>query len=269
MPTAVTVRWLLQFITLHEVLDNARAARGPGRTKPIVLAKPSDRQEVLNEADGLALAKAHGIPVVDHQLCRAEDEVVAALAAMGGLAAIKGCTGAFTHKSDVGLVCLNVATDGAARQAWRDINAAAAHQGVALDGLIVAKMAPGRREMIVGAHRDPTFGPVLTVGDGGKYVEQLPDVQVLMANATREEVHRAIHRLRIAPLFKGVRGEAPMDVDALCETLLALGCLIGDAAQGINSVDLNPVILYDAGKGCLAVDAVVVRDAGQGGAKPA
>ena len=256
---------LLQFITLHEVLDNARAARGPGRTKPIVLAKPSDRQEVLNEADGLALAKAHGIPVVDHQLCRTENDVVDALSAVGGLAAIKGCTSAITHKSDVGLVCLHVATDAAARQAWRDINAAAARQGVVLDGVIVARMAPGRREMIVGAHRDPTFGPVLTVGDGGKYVEQLPDVQVLMANATREEIHRAIHRLRIAPLFKGVRGEAPMDVDALCDTLLALGRLIGDAAQGINSVDLNPVILYDAGKGCLAVDAVVVRDAGGAG----
>jgi acyl-CoA synthetase (NDP forming) len=160
----------------------------------------------------------------------------------------------------VGLVCLNIASAAAARQAWRDISAAAARQGVALDGLIVAKMAPGRREMIVGAHRDPTFGPVLTVGDGGKYVEQLPDVQVVMANATRAEIQRAIQRLRIAPLFKGVRGEAAMDVDALCDALLALGRLIGDPGQAIHSVDLNPVILYDVGQGCLAVDAVVVRD---------
>lgn len=251
---------LHQFITMHEVLANARTARGPGRTAPIVLTPPSERQQVLNEAEGLALVKAHGIPVVPHRLCRSEDEVVAALAAVGGLAAIKGCTGAITHKSDVGLVCLNIATEAAARKAWRDISAAAARQGVALDGLIVAKMAPGRREMIVGAHRDPTFGPVLTVGDGGKYVEQLPDVQVVMANATRAEIQRAIQRLRIAPLFKGVRGEAAMDVDALCDALLALGRLIGDPGQAIHSVDLNPVILYDAGQGCLAVDAVVVRD---------
>lgn len=251
---------LHQFITLHEVLANARTARGPGRTAPIVLTRPSERQQVLNEAEGLALTQAYGIPVVEHRLCRSEDEAVVALVAVGGLAAIKGCTGAITHKSDVGLVCLNVASEAAARQAWRNIIAAAGRQGVALDGLIVAKMAPGRREMIVGAHRDPTFGPVLTVGDGGKYVEQLPDLQVVMANATRAEIQRAIQRLRIAPLFKGVRGEAAMDVDALCDALMALGRLIGDPGQAINSVDLNPLILYDAGQGCLAVDAVVVRN---------
>jgi acyl-CoA synthetase (NDP forming) len=225
-----------------------------------VLTRPSERQQVLNEAEGLALAQAYGIPVVEHRLCRSEDEAVVALVAVGGLAAIKGCTGAITHKSDMGLVCLNVASEAAARQAWRNIIAAAGRQGVALDGLIVAKMAPGRREMIVGAHRDPTFGPVLTVGDGGKYVEQLPDLQVVMTNATRAEIQRAIQRLRIAPLFKGVRGEAAMDVDALCDALMALGRLIGDPGQAINSVDLNPLILYDAGQGCLAVDAVVVRD---------
>ena len=118
-------------------------------------------------------------------------------------------------------------------------------------------MVPGRREMIVGAHCDPTFGAVLTVGDGGKYVEQLPDVRVVMGNATRREVRRAIGRLRIAPVLDGVRGEAPMDVEALCDVLLALGRLMA-ASPGIDSVDLNPVMLHDAGQGCMAVDAVVV-----------
>lgn len=250
---------LHQFISLHEVLDHARQARGPGRTAPVAATKPSCGQQMLNEADGLALAASHGIPVVEHRLCKSEDEVVAALKAVGGLAAIKGCTSAVTHKSDVGLVCLGVAADDAARQAWRDIGAAAARQGVGLDGMIVAKMAPGRREMIVGAHRDPTFGAVLTVGDGGRYVEQLPDVRVVMADATREELRRAMARLRIAPVLKGVRGEAPMDVEALCDTLQALGRLMADVPD-IESVDLNPVIVYDAGQGCLAVDAVVVRD---------
>ena len=254
-----------QFISVHEILHNAREARGPGRTAPLVLTRHSDEQQVLNEADALALAKAHGIAVVDHRLCDSEAEVVAALNAVGGLAAIKGCSSAVTHKSEVGLVCLNIATEDAARQAWRDIGAAAARHGIALDGVIVAKMAPGRREMIVGAHRDPIFGPVLTVGDGGKYVEQLPDVQVIMANGTRNEIRRAVDRLRIAPVLKGVRGEPPMDIEALCDMLLALGRLMG-TAQDIGSVDLNPVILYDAGNGCLAVDAVVLRAVSTGNA---
>ena len=248
---------LHQFISLHEVLDNACEARGPGRAVPVVATKPPVEPRVLNEAEGLALAASHGIPVVEHRLCHSEEEIVVALKAVGGLAAVKGCTSAVTHKSDVGLVCLGIATDDAARRAWRDIGAAAARHGIALDGIVVAKMVPGRREMIVSAHRDPTFGAVLTVGDGGKYVEQLPDVRVVMANATRREVRRAIGRLRIAPVLEGVRGEAPMDVEALCDVLLALGRLMAGSA-GIDSVDLNPVMLHDAGKGCLAVDAVVV-----------
>ena len=248
-----------QFISLHETLDNARAARGPGRTAAVMPAGPPQPQRVLNEAEGLALVAEHGMPVVMHRLCHSEDDVVAARLAIGGATAIKGCTGAVTHKSDLGLVCLGITNDESARQAWRDISASADRARVVLDGVIVAKMVPGRREMIVGAHRDATFGPVITVGDGGKYVEQLPDVQVCMANATRDEVMRAISRLRVAAIFRGVRGEAPMDIEALCDTVLALGQLMGKMPE-IQSVDLNPVILYDAGQGCLAVDAVIVRD---------
>ncbi len=251
---------LAQFIALHETLSRALTARGPGRTPPITRYPAGGPQLVLNEADGLALAAAHGVPVVAHRLCHSEDELVAARRSLGGATAIKGCTAAVTHKSDIGLVCLGIADDDAARRAWHDVTSAAGRAGVTLDGVIVAKMVPGRREMIVGAHRDPTFGPVITVGDGGKYVEQLPDVQVCMANATRDEVMRAIGRLRVAPIFAGVRGEAPMDVGALCDALLALGRLMGESPD-IRSIDLNPVILYDAGQGCLAVDAVIERDA--------
>lgn len=252
------VRALNQFISLHETLDNARAARGPGRTVLIEPLLTLRKQHVLNEVEGLALAAAHGIPVVAHRLCHSEEEVAAAHRDIGGATAIKGCTGAVTHKSDIGLVCLGVTDDRGARKAWDDIVAVALSHKVPLDGVIVAKMVPGRREMIIGAHRDPTFGPVITVGDGGKYVEQLPDVQVCMANATRAELMRAIGQLRIAPIFAGVRGEPPMDVEALCDCLMALGHLMS-ANSKIQSVDLNPVILYDTGKGCLAVDAVVVE----------
>jgi acyl-CoA synthetase (NDP forming) len=248
---------LHQFIALHETLQNAQKARGAAPTTPVQVLSTNGESRVLNEADALALAKAHGLPVVEHRLCQTEEEVVDACRAMGR-AAVKGCTSAVTHKSDLGLVCLGVASEQAARQAWLDVSAAATAHGVELEGVIVAKMVPGRREMIVGAHRDPTFGAVLTVGDGGKYVEQLPDVQVLMAGATREEILRSIRRLRVAPIFAGVRGEATMDVEALASALQALGALM-QAEPDVLSVDLNPVILYDVGQGCLAVDAVIVR----------
>ena len=252
---------LHQFITSHEVLAHARKARGDDAALPTVRTTAgAGAAEVMNEADGLALAGAHGIPVVEHRLCQSQEEAVQALAALGGCVAVKGCTAAVTHKSDVGLVQLNVSSAEEARMAFCAITDAAKRQQIPLDGVLLARMAPGRREMIIGAHRDPTFGAVLTVGDGGKYVEQLPDVQVLMAGATRDEIRRAIEKLRIAPVFAGVRGEAAMDVDSLCDAVLALGRLMNDESQPIESVDLNPVILFDKGKGCLAVDAVIVRN---------
>lgn len=253
------VNALEQFISWHEILDSARSERGSGPLTPVATAPLSGMAGVLNEADSLALVQSYGLSVVQHCLCRSEDEVVLALAAVGGLAAIKGCSSAVTHKSDIGLVRLNVSSATEARDAWNELAAAAVRAGVNLDGVIVARMVSGRRELIVGAHRDPTFGPVLTVGDGGKYVEQLPDVQFVMGDATRTEIRRAVGRLRIAKIMGGVRGEPPMDIEALCDILLALGRLITDDEQRIDSVDLNPVLLRDLGHGCMVVDAVVLR----------
>ena len=251
---------LHQFITSHEVLAQARKARSNDAALPTIQPTVgAGAAEVINEADGLALAGAYGIPVVAHRLCQSEEEAVQALATLGGSVAVKGCTVAVTHKSEVGLVQLNVSSPEAARKAFNEITDAAKRQQIPLDGVLLARMTPGRREMIIGAHRDPTFGAVLTVGDGGKYVEQLPDVQVLMAGATRDEIRRAIEKLRIAPLFAGVRGEVAMDVDSLCDAVQALGRLMNDESQHIESVDLNPMILFDKGQGCLAVDAVIVR----------
>ena len=253
------VNALEQFISWHETLDSARNERGSGVLTAVATALSPGIARVLNEAESLALVQSYGVSVVQHRLCRSEDEVVQALAAVGGLAAIKGCSSAVTHKSDIGLVRLNVASAAAARDAFKEIRAAALRVGVGLDGVIVAQMASGRREVIVGAHRDPTFGPVLTVGDGGMYVEQLPDVQFVMGGATPAEIRRAIGRLRIASILGGVRGEPSMDIDALCEMLFGLGRLMADSKQRIDSIDLNPVMLRDVGKGCIAVDAVVVR----------
>jgi acyl-CoA synthetase (NDP forming) len=102
-------------------------------------------------------------------------------------------------------------------------------------------------------------GQVVTVGDGGKYVEALADVQVLMADASRQEIQQALRRLRIAPLLDGVRGEPACDVEALCDAVMAAGRLIADSEAGVQSLDLNPVIVRAAGQGCAAADAVIFR----------
>jgi hypothetical protein len=123
--------------------------------------------------------------------------------------------------------------------------------------VVVARMQRGRREMMIGAHRDPVFGPVVVFGDGGKYIEAMPDLRLLLTPFTRADVLRALRQLRMAPLLDGVRGEPPLDADGFAEAVLAVQALI--VTQPIESLDLNPVMLGARGEGLAAVDAVVFQ----------
>ncbi|WP_043436504.1 acetate--CoA ligase family protein, partial [Cupriavidus sp. HPC(L)] len=157
------------------------------------------------------------------------------------------------HKSEHGLVALGCNDAASIVAAFDRQMATLAGMGVEAEGVIVAKMVRGQRECMIGAHWDPVFGAVLVVGDGGKYVEVLRDTAVLLATCEEEDVARALQALRIAPLLAGVRGEAAVDMPALCRTAVAVGRMVHAAAGAIRSVDLNPVMA--------SPDGVVVVDA--------
>jgi succinyl-CoA synthetase beta subunit len=216
---------------------------------------------MLNEADSLALLAARGIPVVPHRLCRSRAEAIAAFEAIGGPVVVKGCSADIAHKSELGLVKLGVKSREEAGEIFAQMEDIIRKHGSSFDGVIVAAMAGGRRELMIGAHRDPVFGPTVVVGDGGKYVEVFRDTALLLPPFTATDVREALQKLRIAPLFDGVRGEEPMDVEALCDAVVKIGALMRDSTAGVMSIDLNPVMLNSAGEGCVVVDAVVFRGA--------
>lgn len=249
---------LAQFAAAHETLARARRFRsdtddwedrwrqmaGPGRAR--------------DEVKSLAWATSIGVPVVPHRLCRTVEEAITAAAEIGGRVVVKGCTSAVTHKSDLGLVELDVSGPEAVSRAVSGIQANATRHAISLDGVVVQRMVKGRFEMLLGAHVDQTFGPVLTIGQGGKYVEAMPDTRVLMASASRQEILDAIGSLRVSPVLRGVRGERPADVQAFCDAAHALGRAMCDPDRRVLSVDFNPVLLLDEGLGCVAVDGVVI-----------
>lgn len=242
---------LAQLISHHERMARAQARDA----RPVPGARPAGgRQVMLNEAESLARLAAAGVPVVPHRLCLSEDEAIAALSDLGGPVAVKGCSRDVAHKSELGLVHLGLATPEAVSAAVRACREAIGKAGAAFDGVIVSRMAKGRREMLIGAHRDPVFGPVVVVGDGGKYVEALPDAVLLLPPFGRAEVEAAIARLRIAPILAGVRGEAPVNLDAYCAAALAVGALMIQDPR-IASLDINPLTVGDGAD--VALDAVV------------
>jgi acetate---CoA ligase (ADP-forming) len=249
---------LNQFLSHAELMEKVRQ-RAPGSARaPARVGKAA----MLNEADSLALLAKAGVPVVEHRLCASAEEAVAAFATLGGPVAVKGCSADVVHKSELGLVRLGLNDPQSVREAFGRMQQALAANALRFDGAIVAKMARGRRELMIGARVDPVFGPVLLIGDGGKYVEALPDVQVLIAPFGEADVREALGRLRIAPLLAGVRGEPPLDVDAFCRAVMAVGALMMQASSGVSNLDLNPVLVGAKGEGCVALDAVVYATGG-------
>jgi acyl-CoA synthetase (NDP forming) len=249
---------LHQFLAHRELMARTKARQTPGShaRAPWV---PAAVTTMLNEADSLALLAERGIPVVAHRLCRSRAEAIAAFETIGGPVVVKGCSADIAHKSELGLVKLGVASREEAGEVWAQMEAIIRKHGARFDGVIVAAMARGRREIMIGAHRDPVFGPVVAVGDGGKYVEIFRDTALLLPPFSKEEVKAALHKLKVAPLFAGVRGEPPMDVEALCDAVMRIGDLMLDPTAKVVSLDLNPVLLDSAGKGCVVVDAVVFQ----------
>lgn len=222
-------------------------------------ALPPGPGRFLSEVESLAMLGRHGLPVVAHRLCTSAGEAREAFEAMGAPVAVKACSPELPHKSEHGLVALNVRDADEAARVFEAQWAAMAALGAKRDGVVVAAMRRARRELMIGAHIDPHFGPVVVVGDGGKYVEALDDVALLVAPFEARDVEQALRTLRIAPILAGVRGDPPLDVGAFAAVAVGVGRLIAAARGAIASIDLNPVMVGAQGEGAVIVDALVER----------
>jgi len=127
-------------------------------------------------------------------------------------------------------------------------------RGLALDGFLVQEFVRGGKEVILGMTRDKVFGPLILFGLGGVYVEYLKDVAFGIPPLTDEDARRMIRSIRTYPLLEGVRGEAPSDVEALTDALERFSQMVLDL-DGVDEIDLNPVIVLGKGEGYRVVDA--------------
>ena len=250
------VQALSSFLS-HRELIAAVCKNNPLTPKPVIKV---ENETMLDEVQSLSLLKEHCVPVVSHSLCSNLQEVLKCFESWGRTSVVlKGCTKDASHKSELDLVKLNLNTSEAITSAFESIMKSAAKHQVILEGIIIAKQLKGERELMIGARLDPVFGPVVILGDGGKYVEAMPDVQVLIAPLNRTSVIEAISKLRIAPIFKGVRGEKGLDLEAFIECAMRVSDLISKTSLGITQIDINPVITGAPGSGCHAVDAVIYK----------
>ena len=245
---------------LDQLTAHHHRLQAAARSRPAPPSLPRERRSnasrMLNEAESLALVASKGVPVVRHVFCATLERAILALQEIGSSVVVKGCSSTVAHKTELGLVKIGVSTEEEMRVAYEEFRSVCTSGGLSFDGMIVAEYCKGMRELMIGARRDPVFGAVVVIGDGGKYVEVLADNAILLAPFSADEVRERLGRLRIAPILRGVRGEPPLDTQAFSEAVLAVGNLmLGD--ERIESIDINPVIVSAEGLGCRAVDAVV------------
>lgn len=229
-------------LTGHQELLREVEADPPAVARVQRRVENENASTTLSEAASLKRLSAAGVAVVDHTLCQTAEEAIAAWRRIGAPVAIKASSPQVPHKSEHGLVMLHCNDADTIAQAFAAQTRTLSEMGAHCEGVIVARMTRGQRELMIGAHWDPTFGAVLLVGDGGKYVEVLRDTALLLAPASAAAVARALKKLRIAPLLAGVRGEPAIDMQALCELAAKVGAMVHEAGGEIVSVDLNPVM---------------------------
>ena len=219
-------------------------------------ARNEKRDPLLPEA--FEILKAYGIPKADYQVVYRKEELEKVIKRMEGPVALKVISPAISHKSDAGGVILNLDNFKKAEDAYNRIKK--------LDrgnryGVLIQKMISDGKEVILGAKRDPSFGPVVLFGLGGVYVEVLKETSLRVAPINRLEAEEMISELKTAAILKGVRGERPLDINALVESLLRLSQLMMDFPE-IEGIDINPVKVLE--KGAVAVDARIALSRGQG-----
>jgi acetate---CoA ligase (ADP-forming) len=208
----------------------------------------------VSAEEALRVLEGIGIRHPAMRRCATPREAAEAAAHIGFPVALKVEATGLVHKTEVGAVRLGLSSPGQvleeATVAWKRV----ADAGFPPQALIVQEMATEGTEMIVGAIRDPKFGPIVTVGLGGIYTEALRDVAVGLAPVSPQEAERMVLSLRARPILQGIRGEAPRDIPALRDVVVALGEFMA-ANPDVLEVEANPVKVLALGKGTLALDA--------------
>jgi len=214
----------------------------------------------LCEYEAKALLARYGVAVTTERLARSADEAVAAFAGFAHPVALKIQSRQIPHKTELGGVVLNVTTAEQVRSAYEEIlgRARGAVPGAAIDGVLVQKMLMPGRELALGIVQDPDFGPMMMVGMGGIHIEAIKDVALEPLPVGRENALAMLQRLRAWPLLRSERGKPGADIDALIRMMERLSLLAEGARGACREIDLNPVFVYDEGRGATVVDALVV-----------
>ncbi|MBX6390333.1 MAG: acetate--CoA ligase family protein [Frankia sp.] len=215
----------------------------------------------LNEVDSKKLLASYGIPVAAERVATSADEAVAAAGEFGFPVVMKIVSAGIAHKSDLGLVAVGVGDEESVRATYDRLVATAksAAPEAKVDGVLVAQQVTDAvAEVILGLSHQPPFGPTITFGLGGVFTEVFADVAFAVPPFDAGRARRMIESTRGVKLLRGTRGRPAGDIEALVDVVMRLQSLAVDLRAAISELDINPIMVRPAGRGVVAVDALVV-----------
>ncbi len=228
------------------------------KAEELISTALSQGRTALSEYQSKRLFAAYGLPVTRETLTQSADEAAAAAGELGWPVVLKACSPELLHKSEGGWIHLGLSNENEVRTAYDLITTA---PGPDLDGVLVQEMVSGQRELVLGLIRDPQFGPCVMLGLGGIMTEILRDMVFRMAPLDLVEAEDMVEEMRSRALLDAFRGQAPADMDTLCQSLTALGRM-GIELEAVMEIDVNPMIVAPVGR-LKAVDGLVVLTGGQ------
>lgn len=212
---------------------------------------------LMDEVESKALLSRYGLPTVAESVVSDAAAAADAAVRIGGPVAVKLLAPGVVHKTDLGGVVLGVCGAEEVASAFRRVTAAGRVAGARRVAAVVQAMAPPGVELLLGARLDPQWGPIVIVGMGGVLAELLADVRAAVAPVDERTAERLIGRLRGSSLLDRFRGHGPFDRPAACAALCALSGLVEDLGDRLVELDINPLVVAEAGKGTVVVDATI------------
>lgn len=229
--------------------------------KKIIDSVKKEGRFFLLEHESYEVLKAYQFPLVKSSFARNKTEAENAAQKIGFPVVLKIASPDILHKFDFGGVKLNLKNKNEVHEAYQEIlkNIKSKKPKAKIRGVLVEEMASQGKEIILGMSRDPQFGPILMFGLGGIYVEVLEDVSFRLAPIRERTADMMIAKTKTHKILEGFRGEPPYDIKAVAECLKRLSQLVTDFEE-IKELDINPLFVYERGKGCAIVDARIILE---------
>jgi acyl-CoA synthetase (NDP forming) len=231
--------------------DAAQQAQLVRSEPPVLVASAVRAPEARDEHAAKQVLEAIGVPVPRRIVCASHAEARAALQQLEKPVVAKILAPEISHKTELGGVHLNIEDEPALDRALGKLDAIPL---TSARRYLLEEMAPPGLELIVGAVRDPSFGPTVMVGLGGTFAEALKDTATRLAPATPMDARAMLDELRAATLLDGWRGSPPLDRHALAQAIVSVGSFLC-AHPGVTALEINPLRLYPSG--VLALDALL------------